>query len=85
LTDRQDANPDMWVDVKIRLLQLRQKKYYKTTTYGYARGNEAVIYVDNIRRYYDTLNWLDDQQVPEETPPETQDMSEYRDKEAVNE
>ena len=62
LTQRQGANPDMWVDVKIRLLQLRQKKYYKTTRYGYARGNEAVAYVDNIRRYYDTLVWLDEQQ-----------------------
>ncbi len=62
LTDRQGANPDMWVDVKIRLLQLRQKKYYKTVRYGYARGNEAVAYVDNIRRYYDTLVWLDEQQ-----------------------
>lgn len=62
LTQRQGASPDMWVDVKIRLLQLRQKKYYKTTKYGYARGNEAVAYVDNIRRYYDTLVWLDEQQ-----------------------
>lgn len=62
LTDRQGANPDLWIDVKIRLLQLRQKIYYKTTNYGYARGNEAVIYVDNIRRYYDSLVWLDEQQ-----------------------
>ena len=69
LTDRQGANPDMWVDVKIRLLQLRQKKYYKTTRYGYARGNEAVAYVDNIRRYYDTLVWLDEQQ-PDVLEPE---------------
>lgn len=69
LTDRQNGNPDMWVDVKIRLLQLRQKKYYKTTRYGYARGNEAVAYVDNIRRYYDTLVWLDEQQ-PQILQPE---------------
>jgi membrane-bound lytic murein transglycosylase F len=61
LTQKQGANPDMWVDVKKRLLQLRQKKYYKTTRYGYARGHEAVAYVDNIRRYYDTLVWLDEQ------------------------
>jgi membrane-bound lytic murein transglycosylase F len=40
---------------------LRQKKYYKTTRYGYARGNEAVNYVANIRRYYDTLVWLEGQ------------------------
>ncbi|MFT4937004.1 MAG: membrane-bound lytic murein transglycosylase F [Paraglaciecola sp.] len=62
LTEKQGGNPDMWVDVKKRLPQLRQKKYYKTTRYGYARGNEAVTYVDNIRRYYDTLVWLDEQQ-----------------------
>ncbi|MFQ3198436.1 MAG: membrane-bound lytic murein transglycosylase F [Paraglaciecola sp.] len=62
LTERQGGNPDMWVDVKKRLPQLRQKKYYKTTRYGYARGNEAVIYVANIRRYYDTLVWLNEQQ-----------------------
>ncbi len=60
LTERQGGNPDMWVDVKSRLLQLRQKKYYKTTKYGYARGHEAVAYVDNIRRYYDSLVWLDE-------------------------
>ncbi|WP_082768979.1 membrane-bound lytic murein transglycosylase MltF [Paraglaciecola hydrolytica] len=75
LTDRQDGNPDMWIDVKIRLLQLRQKKHYKTTIYGYARGNEAVTYVDNIRRYYDTLVWLDEQQPqilkPDELPTDT--------------
>jgi membrane-bound lytic murein transglycosylase F len=62
LTQRQGGNPDMWVDVKKRLPQLRQKKHYKTTRYGYARGNEAVSYVANIRRYYDTLVWLNEQQ-----------------------
>lgn len=78
LTDRQGANPDMWVDVKKRLLQLRQKKYYKTTKYGYARGHEAVAYVDNIRRYYDTLVWLDEDRpdileksIPEEEGDDT--------------
>tara|TARA_R110000772_G_scaffold27658_14_gene70275 strand:- start:8442 stop:10112 length:1671 start_codon:yes stop_codon:yes gene_type:complete len=73
LTERQGGNPDMWVDVKKRLPQLRQKRYYKTTRYGYARGNEAVIYVDNIRRYYDTLVWLNEQQpdlLPVEQTPE---------------
>ena len=38
---------------------MQQKKYYKKTKYGYARGNEPVHYVENIRRYYDTLTWLD--------------------------
>ena len=51
----------MW---KYDYSNLDKKKYYKTTRYGYARGNEAVTYVDNIRRYYDTLVWLDEQQPP---------------------
>ncbi len=62
LTQRQGGNPDLWVDVKQRLPLLRQKKYYKTLKYGYARGHEAVHYVANIRRYYDTLVWLDENQ-----------------------
>ncbi|GAB3030189.1 membrane-bound lytic murein transglycosylase MltF [Bowmanella dokdonensis] len=61
LTERQGGNPDLWVDVKARLPLLRQKKHYRMTRYGYARGDEAVTYVANIRRYYDTLVWLDDQ------------------------
>lgn len=61
LTERQGGSPDLWVDVKRRLPQLRQKKYYRTTKYGYARGDEALQYVENIRRYYDSLVWLDEQ------------------------
>jgi membrane-bound lytic murein transglycosylase F len=59
ITQRQGGDPDRWVDVKQRLPLLKQKKYYKTTKYGYARGDEAVHYVENIRRYYDTLLWLE--------------------------
>ncbi|MBC3767267.1 membrane-bound lytic murein transglycosylase MltF [Neptunicella marina] len=66
LTEKQGGSPDLWVDVKQRLPLLRQKKYYKTTKYGYARGNEATAYVANIRRYYDTLKWLEDQRLAEE-------------------
>lgn len=59
LTQRLGGDPDKWVDVKHNLPLLRQKTYYKTTRYGFARGDEAVTYVTNIRRYYDTLLWLD--------------------------
>ena len=59
ITQQQGGNPDRWVEVKTRLPLLQQKKYYKKTKYGYARGSEPVHYVDNIRRYYDTLTWLD--------------------------
>ncbi|OFA30021.1 lytic transglycosylase F [Glaciecola punicea] len=59
ITQSKGYNPDLWIDVKKHLPLLRQKKYYKTTRFGYARGNEAVNYVENIRRYYDSLMWLE--------------------------
>jgi len=55
LTKDQEGNPNNWIDVKQRLPLLQKRKYYKTTKYGYARGTEAVDYVQNIRRYYDVL------------------------------
>lgn len=61
ITKAQGGDPDRWVEVKERLPLLKQKKYYKKTRYGYARGDEPVNYVENIRRYYDTLTWMDDQ------------------------
>jgi membrane-bound lytic murein transglycosylase F len=62
LTAKQGGDADRWADVKERLPLLRQRKYYKQTRYGYARGDEPVRYVDNIRRYYETLKWLFDEQ-----------------------
>ena len=72
ITQQQGGDPDRWVEVKTRLPLLQQKKYYKKTKYGYARGKEPVNYVENIRRYYDTLTWLDNKskaliQAPENT------------------
>ena len=61
ITQKQGGDPDRWVEVKKRLPLLKQRKYYKKTKYGYARGDETVNYVENIRRYYDTLTWVDDQ------------------------
>ncbi|MEM9103639.1 MAG: membrane-bound lytic murein transglycosylase MltF [Pseudomonadota bacterium] len=58
ITEQQGGNPNKWVDVKERLPLLRQKQFYKKTKFGYARGNEPVIYVSNVRLYYDTLAWL---------------------------
>ena len=60
LTARLGGNPDLWLDVKETLPLLSQKRFYKETRYGYARGQEAVDYVQNIRRYYDVLVWNDE-------------------------
>lgn len=67
LTSKLGGNPDKWVDVKSHLPLLRQKRYYKKTRYGFARGDEAVNYVSNIRRYYDTLVWIDQKTTEEES------------------
>ena len=56
------GNPNLWKDVKEALPLLSQKKYHRNTRYGYARGREAVDYVQNIRRYYDVLVWNEEQQ-----------------------
>ncbi len=60
LTEKQGANADSWAEVKQRLPLLRQRKFYRQTRTGYARGDLAVYYVENIRRYYETLQWMDD-------------------------
>ncbi|WP_193331249.1 membrane-bound lytic murein transglycosylase MltF [Pseudoalteromonas ulvae] len=67
LTQKDGADADKWAEVKKRLPLLIKKRYYRTTKYGYARGDVAVTYVDNIRRYYDTLVWLDENASTEET------------------
>ena len=58
LTQRKGFDPDLWVDVKQHLPLLKQKKYYQNARYGFARGDVAVKYVENIRRYYDSLMYI---------------------------
>ena len=58
LTQRDGANPDLWLEVKQRLPLLAQKAYFETVRHGFARGQEPVDYVDNIRNYYDMLVWF---------------------------
>ncbi len=57
ITKRRGGDPNKWVDVKESLPLLRRKRWYKNTRFGYARGNEPVKYVENIRSYYDILHW----------------------------
>ena len=55
LTQRDGANPDLWQDVKQRLPLLSKRKWYKQTKHGYARGHEPVKFVAKIRKYYNVL------------------------------
>lgn len=57
LTQTRGGNPDQWSDVRESLPLLTQKEWYNKTKFGYARGHESVLYVRNIRNYYDLLIW----------------------------
>lgn len=59
LTQRAGDNPDLWSDVRKYLPLLSNKKWYEKTRHGYARGREPVVYVQNIRNYFDLLVWLE--------------------------
>ncbi|MDH3266276.1 MAG: membrane-bound lytic murein transglycosylase MltF [Gammaproteobacteria bacterium] len=58
IAEWQGGNPDAWVDVRKALPLLAQRKWYSKVPYGYARGWEPVLYVNNIRSYYNILKWL---------------------------
>ncbi|QYZ65208.1 MAG: membrane-bound lytic murein transglycosylase MltF [Gammaproteobacteria bacterium (ex Lamellibrachia satsuma)] len=70
ITQRQGADPDKWADVKKHLPLLSKKKWYSTVKHGYARGQEPVNYVDNIRAYYELLKWKQLQMAPPSEKPE---------------
>lgn len=55
ITQSLGGDPNSWSDVKENLPLLRQQKYFSKTRYGYARGNEAKAYVENIRQYYQSI------------------------------
>jgi len=61
ITEKRGGNPNVWNDVKENLPLLSQRKWYKQTKHGYARGREPVRYVEYIRSYYDLLIWYNAQ------------------------
>jgi len=70
ITEQMGRDPDLWFNVKQSLPLLTQRTYYTHTRHGYARGWEPVLYVENIRNYYDILVWLtrDTSTEPEAAP-----------------
>ena len=63
-----NKDPNKWIDLKTTLPLLSRKKWYKKTRFGYARGWEPVKYVENIRRYYDLLNYHLNKNIQEPEP-----------------
>jgi len=59
LTEHLGKNPNAWTDVKQHIPKLQDERYYKHLRNGYARGKEAVAYVEKIRQYHTILTWHD--------------------------
>ena len=55
LTQKDGGDADLWEEVKLRLPLLSKRAWYKQTEHGYARGYEPVKYVRKIRKYYNVL------------------------------
>jgi membrane-bound lytic murein transglycosylase F len=64
IAEWQGGDPDNWVDISDTLPLLAQRKWYSQVPYGYARGWEPVLYVANVRAYYNILIWLTEQEEP---------------------
>lgn len=62
LTENAGDDPHLWAHVRRHLPKLAQKKYYRTVKHGFARGNEPVQYVQNIRHFATILQWHSMQQ-----------------------
>lgn len=55
LAQQNKFNPDSWADLKKALPLLSKAAYYTSLKHGYARGGETVIFVENIRNYYNIM------------------------------
>ncbi len=72
LAQRYDLNPDQWIDVKKSMVKLHNSNIAITLKHGYARGGEAVIFVDTVRLYYDMLKHLSREEYKQLLPPDYQ-------------
>jgi len=76
IVEMQGGDPDTWVDISETLPLLSQRKWYTQVPFGYARGWEPVLYVNNIRSYYNILKWLTANEETEEAEPSIDDLPE---------
>jgi len=76
IVEWQGGDPDKWVDISAALPLLAQRKWYTRVPYGYARGWEPVLYVNNIRAYYNIISWLtDNEEAPADENTEAQEAA----------
>ena len=58
IVEWEGGDPDTWIDISKALPLLAKREWYSRVKYGYARGWEPVLYVNNIRSYYNILRWI---------------------------
>jgi len=51
LTQQSGGDPHIWPDVRAQLPKLQNPDFFPVTKFGFAEGEQAVTYVDNIRQY----------------------------------
>jgi membrane-bound lytic murein transglycosylase F len=68
MTQQAGGDPHLWPDVRAHLPKLQNPNYFSTTKFGFAEGEQAVNYVDNIRHFEGLLSF---QNLPEHriSPP----------------
>jgi len=74
LAQRYGMNPDLWVDVQKMMVKLRNPGIAKTLKHGYARGGEAVVFVETVRLYQDMLKRLSREEYRQLLPPDYQTL-----------
>lgn len=57
LTEHYGRDADSWDDVEEFIPLLQHSEYYSALPSGFARGEEAVNYVQRVREYYVVLAW----------------------------
>lgn len=57
ITKEKGLNANRWMDVRDNIPLLAERRWYRKSKSGFARGPEAVSYVENIRGFYDILKW----------------------------
>ncbi len=56
LARQMERDDTSWLDLQEMLPLLSRRAHYRGLRYGYARGGQAVIYVQRVRDYWDILN-----------------------------
>ncbi|MEO8133123.1 MAG: membrane-bound lytic murein transglycosylase MltF [Betaproteobacteria bacterium] len=64
LAQQQRLNPDSWTDLKKVLPQLAKPESAALARHGFARGGQAVIFVENVRALHDILVQFEAQHRP---------------------